>query len=106
MDDNFIGKLKLVISNEDALIEFLFKQSESDVSLLEIEKIEYETKIFSLTTKYNFLKIPKTNSNDNIDIELIGENTNSKVTIYLGYSILPYSYFSVDIEERKYIFIL
>ena len=104
MDDNFIGKLKLVISNEDALIEFLFKQSESDVSLLEIEKIEYETKIFSLTTKYNFLKIPKTNSNDNIDIELIGENTNSKVTIYLGYSILPYSYFSVDIEENIFSF--
>ena len=93
--DNYKGQLRLSVYEENALIEFLFKQDDSDIDLL-----NFDEEIFTLNKKYNILTIPKKYSSKIIDIELSRNEFLTNFTIYLAYAIPPYNYFSVDIEEN------
>lgn len=95
IEDNFTGKLKLIVQKENALIEFLFKQDDSEIDVLEFEK-----RTFTLNKKYNILTIPKSYSSKLIDIELMRNEYLTNFTIYLAYTIPPYNYFSIDLEEN------
>ena len=94
IEDNYQGQLILYIKNENALIEFLFKQNDLDLEILDFEKM-----IFSLNKKYNILAIPKEYSSKVIDIELMRNEFLTNFTIYLAYAIPPYNFFSEDNEE-------
>ena len=95
IEDNYKGELKLNIQNDNALIEFLFKQDDSELEILDFEKKE-----FILNKKYNILSIPKKYSSNIIDIELNRNEFLTNFIIYLAYSIPPYNYFSIDDEEN------
>ena len=95
MDENYIEKLTLKIENDNALIEFLFKQDDSEIAVLRFNK-----KIFKLNKKYNIMAIPIKYSSNLIEIELSRNEFLTNFTIYFGYSIPPYNYFSTDIEEN------
>ena len=99
LEDNFKGKIILKINKADALIEFLFKQTDSELDILSFTKKE-----FKLEKKYNVLAIPEEYNSKIINIELIKNEKIINSTIYLGYSIPPYNYFSIDIEENKFQF--
>ena len=94
IEDNYKGQLILYIKNENALIEFLFKQNDLDLEILDFKEM-----MFSLDKKYNILAIPKEYSSKVIDIELMRNEFLTNFTIYLAYSIPPYNFFSEDIEE-------
>ena len=49
------------------------------------------------------MAIPKSYSNKLIEIELNRNEFLTNFTIYLGYSIPPYNYFSIDVEENMII---
>ena len=91
LEDIYIGNLTISVSNEDALIEFLFKQNDFDSTVL-----DFENKELYLNTKYNLLPIPKNCTNKKIKIELIGMKEESKISLYLGYSLANYSFFSLE----------
>ena len=91
LKDIYTGNLTIYVSNEDALIEFLFKQDDIDCTVLDFKNME-----FILNTKYNLLPIPEKYKNKNISIELIGLEEESKLSIYLGYSLVNYSFFSLE----------
>ena len=95
LDKNYRGKLILKVENENALIEFLFRQEDTEIDVLRFNK-----KIFILNKKYNIIAIPKSYSNKLIDIELNRKEFLTNFTIYLGYTIPPFNYFSIDIEEN------
>ena len=95
IEENYKDKLVLYVSKENALIEFLFRQSNSEIAVLDFDKMQ-----FQLKAKYNILAIPKDYSSKLIDIELSRNEKIANFTIYLGYSKVPYNYFSVDIEEN------
>jgi len=95
IEDNYNGELRLNIQNDNAIIEFLFKQDDSELEILDFEKKE-----FILNKKYNILSIPKQYSSNIIDIELNRNEFLTNFTIYLAYSIPPYNYFSIDDEEN------
>ena len=95
LDKNYRGKLILKVENENALIEFLFRQEDTEIDVLRFNK-----KIFILNKKYNIIAIPKSYSNQLIDIELNRNEFLTNFTIYLGYTIPPFNYFSIDIEEN------
>ena len=100
LEDIYIGNLTISVSNEDALIEFLFKQNDFDSTVL-----DFENKELYLNTKYNLLPIPKNCTNKKIKIELIGMKEESKISLYLGYSLANYSFFSLeDINFNKIYF--
>ena len=98
LDNNYKGKLTLKVENENALIEFLFRQEDSEIDVLRFNK-----KTFILNKKYNVMAIPKSYSNKLIDIELTRNEFLTNFTIYLGYSIPPFNYFSIDVEENMII---
>ena len=83
------------MQKENALIEFLFKQDDSEIDVL-----EFKESSFNLKKKYNILAIPKNYSSKLIDIELMKNGYLTNFTIYLAYTIPPYNYFSIDIEEN------
>ena len=95
LEDIYTGNITVSVSNEDALIEFLFKQDGIDCSVLDFEDRE-----FILSTKYNLLPIPEKYTDKKIKIELIGMKEESKISIYLGYSLVNYSFFSL--EDNNY----
>ena len=95
LDKNYRGKLILKVENENALIEFLFRQEDTEIDVLRFNK-----KIFILNKKYNIIAIPKSYSDKLIDIELNRNEFLTNFTIYLGYTIPPFNYFSIDIEEN------
>jgi len=95
LEDIYTGNITVSVSNEDALIEFLFKQDGIDCSVLDFEDSE-----FILSTKYNLLPIPEKYTDKKIKIELIGMKEESKISIYLGYSLVNYSFFSL--EDNNY----
>ena len=95
LEDNYKGELKLNVKDNNALIEFLFKQDDSELEILDFEK-----KIFILNKKYNILAIPKKYSSKMIDVELNRNEFLTNFTIYLAYTIPPYNYFSLDKEEN------
>ena len=99
IEDNYLGELKLSVSKENALLEFLFEQPEDDVDILDFEKYE-----FTLTKTYNIIKIPKDYTSKIINFELIGVGKDSNFSMYLGYTIPPYSYFSSGLDENIYTF--
>ena len=86
IEDNYKGELNLVVSKENALIEFHFKQN--DFAELAFDRLK-----FSLVKQYNILRIPKKYSDKIIKIYLKSQ-TNIIANIYTGYSKPPYtSYF-------------
>ena len=99
IEDNYKGVLKLHVSKDNALIEFLFKQSNDELEILDFEKRK-----FTLKNKYNVLAIPKNYDSKIINIELNRNERATNCTIYLGYSISPYNYFAVDDEENIFSF--
>ena len=105
IEDNYKGELILYVTKEDALIEFLFKQQDEELEIFDLENFELldEFSELEIFKKYNIIKIPKKYSKKIINFELIG-NINSNFTMYLGYTIPPYNYFSVDIEENIFSF--
>ena len=96
IEDCFKGKLELSVINENALIEFLFKQDESSFEILDFSK-----KTFSLDRKYYILQIPKTATND-IKVKLSKNENAARFSIYLGYTIPPYNYFSLETRENTF----
>ena len=96
IEDGFKGKLELSVKNENALIEFLFKQDESSFEILDFSK-----KTFSLDRKYYILQIPKTATND-IKVKLSKNENVARFSIYLGYTIPPYNYFSLETRENTF----
>ena len=107
LEENYKGDLILNVKNDNAIIEFLFKQEEN-----EIEILDFPTRKFQLNKKYNILSIPKEYKEKNITIELNRNAFKTNFIIYLSYSIPPYNYFSIDNEENiitideKYSFLL
>ena len=95
LDDNYRGKLTLKIEIDNALIEFLFKQEDSEIDVLRFNK-----KQFILKKKYNIMAIPKSYLSKLINIDLNKNEFLTKLNIYFGYSIPPYNYFSTEIEEN------
>ena len=89
------GEIKLNIKNDNAMIELLVKQDDSEIEILDFEK-----KIFQLNKKYNILTIPKEYKSKLIDIELNRNEFLTDFTISLAYSIPPYNYFSDSDEEN------
>ena len=95
LENDYKGQLRLHIKNDNAIIEFLFKQNDADIDIL-----DFNQKVFSLNKKYNILAIPKEYSSKLIDIELFRNEFITNFTIYLAYTIPPYNFFSVDVEEN------
>ena len=95
IEDNYEGEIKLNIKNDNAIIELLVKQDDSEIEILDFEK-----KIFQLNKKYNILTIPKEYKSKLIDIELNRNEFLTDFTISLAYSIPPYNYFSDSDEEN------
>ena len=95
LDNDYKGKLILKIENSDALIEFLFRQEDAEIEVLRFNKRE-----FILNKKYNIMAIPKSYKTKLIDIELNRNEFLTNFSIYFGYSIPPYNYFSIDEEEN------
>lgn len=99
IEDNFKGQLKINVKKENALIEFLYKQSDSELDIFDLDKLE-----FKLSKKYNIIKIPKDYSSKIIDFQLTAKKKDSKFSMYLAYSLPPYNYFSVGINENIFSF--
>ena len=95
LDDNYKGKLILKIENNDALIEFLFKQKDEEVAVLRFNKRK-----FVLNKRYNIMAIPKSYKSKFINIELNRNEFLTEFSIYFGYSIPPFNYFSTEIKEN------
>lgn len=95
--DNFKGKLKLLVSYHGAVIEFLFKQDNS-----EIEVFDINDKIMTLNKRYNILPIPLEYKTKQIEIELTRNEEESRFSIYLAYAIPPYNFFSINTNGNSF----
>ena len=95
LNDNYKGKLILKIENNDALIEFLFRQKDEEVDALRFNRRE-----FVLNKRYNIMAIPKSYKSKIINIELNRNEFLTEFSIYFGYSIPPFNYFSTEIKEN------
>ena len=95
LEDNFNGAIELNVSKDDALIEFLFKQPEEEIEILDFEKMEFE-----LTKDFNLIKIPKNYASKIINFD-ISSNDNFDFGIFVGYSIPPYSYYDSNEVYNK-----
>ena len=95
--DDFKGKLQLYVDYNDALIEFLFKQDN-----LEIEVLNIDDKVMTLNKRYNILPIPLEYKSKQIEIELTRNEEESRFSIYLAYTIPPYNFFSINTEGNSF----
>ena len=95
LEDNFNGIIELIVSKDDALIEFLYKQPEEEIEILDFEKMEFE-----LTKDFNLIRIPKNYTSKIINFD-ISSNDNFDFGIFVGYSIPPYSYYDSDEIKNK-----
>ena len=95
LNDNYRGKLILKIENNDALIEFLFRQKDEEIDVLRFNKRE-----FVLNKRYNIMAIPKSYKSKLINIELNRNEFLTEFSIYFGYSIPPFNYFGSEIKEN------
>ena len=94
LEDNFNGTIELNVSKDDALIEFLYKQPEKEVEILDFEKME-----FVLTKDFNLIKIPKNYTSKIINFDISSDNFD--FGIFVGYSIPPYSYYDSNEINNK-----
>ena len=87
-------EIELSINKENALIEILFKQNDSDI--IEMKDLIGKSDL-KLNKAYNLIKIPKEYANKVISFNFL-DIKESIFTIYRGYTKLPYS-FIYDINE-------
>ena len=86
------GAIQLYVKNDDALIEFLFKQN--DTNILDFKNNQYISK-----NQYNLIKIPKIYKSKEFNMKIVGKNA-LILLFYFGYSIPPYSYYH-EIESQS-----
>ena len=92
LDHEFKGQLELYVSSgQNAIIEFLFKQDES-----QLETLGFEKKLYSLNKKYYILPIPKVYKSEDIYITITRNDHLTNFGIFFGYTIPPYNFFSSD----------
>ena len=85
--DEFKGKIKLEIKNNDALIEFLFKID--GVNIMDFGKsFNYNT-----TSKYNMITVSREYFSKILEFKIKG-GKNFNFNIFFGYSIPPYTYYN------------
>jgi hypothetical protein len=78
------NKFELIINNNNAFMEILYKLSVS------YEELDFEKLEFNLSNTCYIIKIPKQNyTNKIINFEIIG-NDNSEYLVFHDYTILPY----------------
>ena len=95
LKDQFNGKLKLEVKNNDALIEFLFRTT--GASTINFRKsLHYNT-----TDKLTMVTISKEYFNKKLEFKIRG-GKNFNFNSYFGYSIPPYTYYNLnDLNQYK-----
>ena len=86
--DNFHGTIQINVTGNDALIEFLFKQD--DTNILDFENLEATS-----NKTYNLIKFSKKYISKEITLSLKSDSI-LHFNIFFGYSIPPYSYYYSD----------
>ena len=89
-------KLKIKIDKNDATLEFLYNLTNNNI----IENINYEKSKLNLKKEKSILKIPKQFKKINIKFNT-ANNTLAEYSIFQGYSILPFSHYSIIEESHR-----
>ena len=89
-------KLKIKIDKNDATLEFLYNLTNNNI----IENINYEKSKLNLKKEKSILKIPKQFKKINIKFNTAND-TLVEYSIFQGYSILPFSHYSIIEESHR-----
>ena len=93
---NFKGKLRVSVEDNNAMLEILFKQDDSQIDIFNLDK-----NVYTLNKKYNIITIPKS-IKDDIKFDLWKNDEAINFNIFMAYTIPPYNFFTGGQGENNY----
>jgi len=93
---NFKGKLRVSVEDNNAMLEILFKQDDSQIDIFNLDK-----NVYTLNKKYNIITIPKS-IKDDIKFDLWKNDEGIIFNIFMAYTIPPYNFFTGAQGENNY----
>ena len=93
--DDFNGKIKLVATKSDAIIEFLFKMPE-------VKVLDYEQLNANISKEFILIKFPKKYSGKEIKINFKNNKNEISFKYFAGYSKPSYSYY-YDANDENFV---
>ena len=88
--------MKIKIDKNDAILEFLYNLTNNNI----IENINFEKSKLNLKKEINILKIPKQFEKINVKFNAAKDPV-VEYSIFQGYSILPFSHYSIIEESHR-----